>query len=269
MTTSTLTMPTATSDQRRGIAGLLFNDMRYGLISASRTPFALVIALLLPLFFNVMFNLLQSGETVNGVASVQMTTAAIIVFVITSSGYFNMVTGIVTAREKSVLKRIRQTPMPKTVHLMSRIGVSLVVTIVSVVIMIGVSLIAFGLEVRPMGLPALLLAVLLSGFTSCALGLAVTRLIPTVEVSLIVSTATLFPLLFISGVFFPVEGLPGPMQTVLDFLPFVPMAEAVRAPLDPGASGWSFDLGNLLIIASWGVIAMFAAVKTMPWEPQR
>ncbi|WP_026928612.1 ABC transporter permease [Glycomyces tenuis] len=269
MTTSTLALPTAAPNPRRGAARLLVHDIKYGLVSASRTPFALTISLLFPLFFNVMFNLLQSGETVDGVAAVQTTSAAIIVFVIAVSGYFNMVTGIVTAREKSVLKRIRQSPMPKSVHLMSRIGVSLAVTVVSVAIMIAVSLALFDLELRAAAIPALVLAVLLGGFTSCALGMAVTRLVPSVEAALIVSTATLFPLLFISGVFFPIDGMPGPVQAVLDYLPFIPMAEAVRTPLDPGASGMAFDLVNLLVIAAWGVAAMVVTVKTMPWEPQR
>jgi ABC-2 type transport system permease protein len=269
MTTSTLRIPTAESNGRRDPFTLLVHDIKYGLISASRTPFALTISILLPLFFSVMFNLLQSGERVEGNPAVQATTSTIIVFVIMMSGYFNMVTGIVTTREKAVLKRIRQTPMPKAVHLSSRIGVSLIITIGSVILMVVVALAAFDLEMRPAVIPALTLAVLLGGFTSGVLGMAVTRLVPSVEAALIVSTTTLFPLMFLSGVFFPVDGLPAFLQTILDYLPFVPMIEAVSAPLDTGSTGMAFDLVNLGIIAAWGVAGMFLAVKVMPWEPQR
>lgn len=269
MTTTTIQLPAVSANDRRGAVRLLVHDMKYGLTSASRTPFALMIALLFPLFFNVLFNLLQSGESIGGLAAVQVTTAGIIVFVITAAGYFNMATGIVIAREKSVLKRIRQTPVPKTLHMLARIGVSLTITTLSVIIMVAVSLVAFGLELRPLAIPALLLAVLLGSFTSCALGLAVTRLIPSVEAALIVATATLFPLLFVSGVFFPIDGMPAALQTVVDYLPFAPMIEAVRAPMDTTLTGMAFDLPNLAIIAVWGAIGLLAALKTMPWEPQR
>ena len=269
MTASTLRLPTAESNRRRDPFTLFAHDVKYGLISASRTPFALTISILLPLFFSVMFNLLQDGESIGGNPAVQATTATIIVFVIMMSGYFNMVTGIVTTREKGVLKRIRQTPMPKAVHLCSRIGVSVVITLGSVIIMIVVALLAFDLELRLAAVPALALAALLGSFTSGVLGMAITRLVPSVESALIVSTVTLFPLMFISGVFFPIDGMPGPIQAVLDYLPFVPMIESVSAPLDTAGTGMAFDLANLGIIAAWGVAGMFLTVKIMPWEPQR
>lgn len=268
MTTSTLRLPTAAENGRRDPFTLLVHDIKYGLISASRTPFALTISILLPLFFSVMFNLLQAGERIEGNPAVQATTSTIIVFVIMMSGYFNMVTGIVTTREKAVLKRIRQTPMPKAVHLTSRIGVSLTITLGSVILMIAVALAAFDLELRLAAVPALTLAVLLGSFTSGVLGMAITRLVPSVEAALIVSTTTLFPLMFLSGVFFPVD-MPAPIQVVLDYLPFVPMIEAVSAPLDTGATGMAFDVVNLGVIAAWGVAGMFLTVKIMPWEPQR
>lgn len=269
MTTSTLRLPTASTNGRRDPFTLLVHDIKYGLISASRTPFALTVSILLPLFFSVMFNLLQSGERVGGNPAVQATTSTIIVFVIMMSGYFNMVMGVVTTREKGVLKRVRQTPMFKAVHLTSRIGVSLVITLGSVILMVVVALAAFDLELRLAALPALVLAVLLGGFTSGVLGMAITRLVPSVEAALIVSTTTLFPLMFLSGVFFPIDGLPNPLQAILDYLPFVPMIEAVGAPLDTGTTGMAFDLANLGIIAAWGVAGMLLTVKIMPWEPQR
>lgn len=267
---STITLPQleAKPNPKRGPFRLIAHDMRYGLIAARRTPFPMVVALLFPLFFNVMFNLIQSGEVVDGVASVQFTTAAIVVFVITAAGYFNMATGMVIAREKSILKRIRQTPMLKSYHLLSRIAVSIVVIATSVIIMILVSAVAFGFEIRPQAIPALIITFLVGSFTSCALGIAITRLIPSIEGALVVSTATLFPLLFVSGVFFPIEGMPAPLQTVIDFLPFAPMIEAIRTTMDTTVTGFAFDPLNLAIITAWGVAGMFIALKTMKWEPQ-
>jgi ABC-2 type transport system permease protein len=262
-------IPTAVPNRSPNWLLLLLHDMRYGLRSAPRTPFPVVMALFLPLFFNVMFNLMQRDEVVAGIPGVNFTTATIIVFVVTTSGYFNMAVGITVAREKGVLKRIRQTPMPKALHLTARIGVLTVMSAASVTLMLAVSTLAFGLRMRPLAIVGLVLVFVVASFTSSVLGLALTRAIPTVEAGVVVGTATLFPLLFISGVFFPIDGMPGPVQTVIDYLPFAPMAELVRGVFDPASSGLAIAPLPLAIVAGWGVIGLLLTVRTMRWEPRR
>ncbi|KII00237.1 hypothetical protein LP52_02705 [Streptomonospora alba] len=261
-------VPEGVPNPSRNWLTLLLHDMRYGLISGARTPFPLVTALFLPLFFNVMFNLLQSGETVGGIPNVSATTATIVVFVVTTSGYFNMAIGITVAREKGVLKRVRQTPMPKTLHLMSRIGVTTTMAAASVLLMIAISMAAFGLEIRPLAVPGLLLSFFVCCFTSAALGMGLSRFIPTLEGGVVIGTATLFPLLFLSGVFFPVD-LPGPLQTVVDLLPFAPMADLVRTAFDPGATGLAVDLQALAVVTAWGAAGLLFTLKLLRWEPRR
>lgn len=266
---SPVLIPRAVPNRPPNWLRLLLHDMRYGLRSAPRTPFPVVMSLLLPLFFNVMFNLLQGDDVVAGIPGVNFTTATIIVFVVTTSGYFNMAIGMTVAREKGVLKRIRQTPMPKALHLMSRIAVSTVMSAVSVVLMIAVSVVVFGLQLRPMALVGLLIVFVVSSFTSAVLGMAVSRLIPTVEAGVVVGTATLFPLLFVSGVFFPIDGMPGPLQAAIDLLPFAPMAELVRSVFDPARGGLAIDLVSLGVIAAWGAVGLLLTLRTMKWEPRR
>jgi ABC-2 type transport system permease protein len=262
-------LPLALPNRKPNWFRLLMHDMRYGLTSAPRTPFPLVMALFLPLFFNVMFNLIQRDVVEDGIPGVNLTTATIIVFVVTTSGYFNMAVGITVAREKGVLKRVRQTPMPKALHLTSRIGVLTTMSAASVILMILVSTVGFGLRMRALAVVGLIIVFIVSSFTSSVLGLALTRLIPTVEAGVVVGTATLFPLLFISGVFFPIDGMPGPMQSVIDLLPFAPMADLVRTVFDPNQTGLGIDPMALLVVAAWGIVGLVVTVKTMKWEPHR
>ncbi|GAA1755850.1 MULTISPECIES: ABC transporter permease [Streptomonospora] len=262
------TVPAGVPNPSRNWPALLLHDMRYGITSAVRTPFPLATALFLPLFFNVMFNLLQDGQTVGGIPNVSATTATIVVFVVTTSGYFNMAIGVTVAREKGVLKRVRQTPMPKTLHLMSRIGVSTVMAAGSVLLMVAISMAAFGLEIRPLAVPGLVLGFFVCCFTSAVLGMGLSRFIPTLEGGVVIGTATLFPLLFLSGVFFPLA-LPEPLQTVVDLLPFAPMATLVRTSFDPGATGLALDLPALAVVAAWGAVGLLATLKLLRWEPRR
>lgn len=269
MTTAVIALPEPVPNTRRSAVRMLLHDMRYGLTSAPRTPFPLTMALLFPLFFNLMFNLIQSGETIAGMPGVQFTTATIVVFVLCSSGYFNMANGVTIAREKGVLKRVRQTPMPKALHLLSRIGVSTVMSAASIALMLLVSAVAFGLQLRPLALVGLVLVFAVGSLASAVLGTAISRLIPTVEAAVVVSTSTMFPLMFISGVFFPIEGLPGPLDTALHALPFAPMADLVRALFDPAGTGLGIDPGSLAIVAAWGVAGLLLTLRFMKWEPRK
>lgn len=262
-------LPGVVPNTSRNWLRLLAHDMRYGLRSAPRTPFPVVMGLFLPLFFNVMFNLLQGDDVVGGLPGVNWTTATIVVFVVSTSGYFNMAIGITIAREKGVLKRVRQTPMPKALHLTARIGVLTVMSAASVTLMLLVSWLLFGLEIGPGALLGLAIVFVISSFTSAVLGLALSRAIPTVEAGVVVGTATLFPLLFVSGVFFPIDGMPGWLQTIIDGLPFAPMAELVRGLFDPSSSGLAIRVEPLAIVLAWGIAGLLMAIRTLRWEPRR
>jgi ABC-2 type transport system permease protein len=252
----------------RSLVSVFLSDVGFGLRSAARTPFPLVTGIFIPLFFNVMFSWLQGDEVVGGLPGVTRTTGTIIVFVVASAGYFNMVIGITQAREKGLLKRVRQSPVPRTIHLLARITVALVVSGVSVLLMVAVSVLGFGLEIRMAAVPGLVLAFVLASIASSALGIALTRLVPTLEASIVLGTATLFPLLFISGVFFPLE-MPAVIETVTDYLPFAPMSDLINGLLDPSATGAGIDGRALAVVAAWAVIGMFLAVRFVRWEPRK
>lgn len=252
----------------RNLVSIFLADVGYGLRSAARTPFPLVTSILIPLFFNVMFSWLQGDKMVDGLPGVTRTTGTIIVFVVASAGYFNMVIGITQAREKGLLKRVRQSPVPRTVHLLARISVALVVAGVSVLLMVAVSMIGFGLEIRPAAVPGLLVAFVLASIASSALGIALTRLVPTLEASIVLGTATLFPLLFVSGVFFPLD-MPSVIATIVNYLPFAPMSDLINGLLDPSATGAGIEGRALAVVTAWTVIGMFLAVRFVRWEPRK
>jgi ABC-2 type transport system permease protein len=228
----------------------------------------MLLALFFPLIFNVLFNVLGSGRTVAGVSNAQFTTAAIVVFIISSTGYMNMAISIVVAREKSILKRIRQTPVPPLIHLVSRIMLATLISAVSVALMIVISMIAFGLVLPATAALSLVVTFLIGCFAFSALGMAVTRFIPTVESGMVIATATLFPLLFVSGVFIPIQNLPGWLDGLLHVLPVAPMNDAVRVAFASSQES-VFALPQLGVLAAWAIVAMIVTLRTMPWEPHR
>jgi hypothetical protein len=68
--------------------------------------------------------------------------------------------GVANAAEQGVLKRLRGTPLPVWAHLAGRAGAAAWIAVLGTGLMLGVGVVAYGLEVDPLRLPALLLALL-------------------------------------------------------------------------------------------------------------
>jgi lipooligosaccharide transport system permease protein len=111
---------------------------------------------------------------------------------------------------------------------------------------------ALGLVSFPTSLWALAVVPVI-GLCFGALGLAITALSPSYDFFSYYFTLVITPMAMLSGVFFPIEQLPAPMQAAAHVLPLVHATELVR-PLLFGAipSGIALHLAVLLAYAAAG-----------------
>jgi ABC-2 type transport system permease protein len=76
----------------------------------------------------------------------------------------------------------------------------------------------------------------------------------------------LFPLLLVSGIFYPLEGAPQWVQTVAHVFPLSHLAQAFEACFSPHTHGSGFAAGHLAVIAIWGLVAARFAVRRFETE---
>jgi ABC-2 type transport system permease protein len=74
-----------------------------------------------------------------------------------------------------------------------------------------------------------------------------------------------FPMLFLSGVFFPREGFPAWLQKVTDYLPLTYLVDGLRKIATEGASLWALR-GDIIGLVVWGIIVSIIAVRIFRWE---
>lgn len=99
--------------------------------------------------------------------------------------------------------------------------------------------------------------IFLAAFTFGSLALIVTAVSQSYDFFLYYFTLAVTPMLLLSGVFFPLEGLPEWVQTLALSLPLAHVVEIVR-PLMTGS--WPTQVAlHLTVIASYGVIAFIVA----------
>lgn len=248
---------------------LLWAQIRYQNKIFWRTPIAAFFTLVFPLMFLVLFTAIFGNEVNdNGITTAQFFAPNLAVFAAVSASYTNLAIGTAISRDNGILKRVRGTPLPPWIYLAGRIGSATYIAAIAVVVMLGVGMALYGVQVSWRSIPAAVVAFLVGVGCFSALGMLVAALAPNGDSSPAITNATLLPLAFVSDIFFDVENPPRWMDLIGDFFPLKHFAIAFRDPLNPMLSGLQFHWGRLGYMALWGIVAVMAAIRFFRWEPK-
>ncbi len=172
---------------------------------------------------------------------------------------------LVSWRKKQVLRRIRSAPIGIFTVLGSRLVATMMIGIVQAIVFIGVgTLPLFGLQLAGrwwLAIPVLLLGII----AFFAVGLVIGAFCKTEEATSGVANAVIVPMAFLSGVFFPLDGAPGWMQTISDFMPLKHMNEGVSAFLVNNQGPEALVMPSV-VLAGFTVLMLAIAAKVFNWE---
>ena len=249
----------------------MLRQIRYQILMFRRVPIALFFTLLLPVIMLVLFNaLFGDGEvTVDGKTwpTRQFYTGGLAAFTAVSATYTNLANMVPIRREEGVLKRWRGTPLPTWVYLTGMIGAALVIAIFGVLLMLGLGVVAYDLEVDAGKMPAAAVTFIVGVAAFAALGMAVAGLVPSASSASAVANATILPLSFISNIFIPIEDPPAWLARIGDIFPLKPFASSFQDAFNPLVEAPAFDWSALARVAAWGIAGLVVALTTFRWEP--
>jgi ABC-2 type transport system permease protein len=101
--------------------------------------------------------------------------------------------------------------------------------------------------------------ILLTVFSFVGLGILITSFTENEETATMVMMTLMFPMMFLSGVFFPLQQMPWYMQDIAHFLPLTYATTALRKVMVLGA-GLSAVTTELIILVIFGVVLLLIAV---------
>jgi len=104
-----------------------------------------------------------------------------------------------------------------------------------------------------------ILLILLTVFSFVGLGILITSFADKEETATMVMMTLMFPMMFLSGVFFPIQQMPSFMQTLANFLPLTYAASAMRKVMVLGA-GVSAITPEVVILGVFGIVLLTVAV---------
>ena len=225
--------------------GLVWRQIRHQNRVFWRTSVAAFFTLALPVFFLALFSVLfGNSEVAEGYRFAQFFAPAMAVFAAGTSTFTTLAIGTALARDQGILKRVRGTPLPPWIHMGGRIGSSVWIAVLSVVIMFGVGWAFFGFVMLWSNLGVALLVFVVGVATFSALGLSVCALVRNADSTPAVANAVFLPMAFISGIFIPLDDAPGWLVTVGDIFPPQAFCRTFRRRLQSFPRRCSAGLGG-------------------------
>lgn len=185
-------------------------------------------------------------------------------FSILTSPMFAMVEIASSYRKERLFRQLSLTPLTKGEWLTAKILWYIVLTFISAAIMIAVGVEAFGAHVGfTVGLVPFLI---LGPFFFVSLGMLAGSVSKTPESAAVLGNIITFPMMFLSGTFFPVSGFPPDLQTVAHALPLYYVIDGMnQVMLFHNNSRALFDIAIIFI---GGVVTFLAAIVAFQWREE-
>jgi ABC-2 type transport system permease protein len=175
----------------------------------------------------------------------------------------SLVTIISIYREGGILKRLRATPLSPFVILTAHVVVKLLLTAATLL-----ALAAAGRRIYPIDpavpLGSFAIAVLFTTWSLLSIGFVIASIVPTARFAQPIAALIFYPLIAVSGLFFPVDALPAPVAAVARVLPLTAGASLLNG-IWKGDS-WLAHGGDVVVLAATFVLCTALSARVFRWE---
>jgi ABC-2 type transport system permease protein len=185
---------------------------------------------------------------------------------IMNGGMVGLSAAFVVMRERGVLRRIKLTPFPLIRFITARVATQLLVALCQAVILLGLAKLIFNLDIVGNLLEVAVL-IFLGSLAFLTIGFFVAGVSRKQESATALAQLISFPMLFLSGVFFPLDRSPVWLQDAAKALPLTYLVDGFRQVMVYGASlATLWD--DLLALVLTTAIGFALADRFFQWEPR-
>lgn len=171
---------------------------------------------------------------------------------------------IVEYRRKGILKRLFVTPIRPRDFIASIVMARMAIVLIQLTVLILVAVLALNVTIVG-NFVSFYFIVMLGTFIFLCLGFCLGSIAKTQQAVMAVGNIVIFPQIFLSGVFYPIESMPELIQPIAKILPLSFVSTAMREIANNGASLLSIA-PSLFGIALWFVIAFILATRLFVWK---
>jgi ABC-2 type transport system permease protein len=228
-----------------------------------RNPSAAFFNFALPLLFLVAGGAILSGRP----HDLRLLAPAIAGMAVMSTTFTALAYNVVFLRERGVLKRIHGTPLPTGAYFGGLAANAVTNTALQIAIVTVAGRVFFGIG-WPHDWLELFVFVLAGVICFAALGVAFAHAIPNFESTAAYVNAVFLPVVFVSFYVFDAKSAPAFLRNIAEALPLKPLIDGLYGAMVTGR-GIGSHVSALVVIALWGALGTFLAVRGFTWEQRR
>jgi ABC-2 type transport system permease protein len=229
-----------------------------------REPMGVIGTLGIPvLVFWFVGNTFASDEAVGAVEEFPFNIAILGALVIAISAALSLIAIITIYREGGILKRLRATPLSPLTILGSHVVVKLIFTLagMGLLVLAGRRFFPGAMSVNLVSFtPALLLGTL----SIISVGFVISSIVPTARFAQPLGSILLYPMVPLSGLFFPIELLPTGWRILANSLPTTHAVALMQGIWD--GEGWGANLGSVVGLLAVLMVCSAISTRVFRWE---
>jgi ABC-2 type transport system permease protein len=178
-------------------------------------------------------------------------------------GMFATATPLVSLRQEQVLRRLGATPLPRWRLLVSQVLLRVCIGLAQTLVILGIGAAVFGVH---LGNPVMVFGfVLLGAIAFISMGYLIAAVSKTVETASGIASAVNFPMMFLSGIFFPIAAIPAFLTPIVRALPLTYLGDAIRQVMIGSTPEFPIIV-DVAVLAAWTAVCSLLAARLFKWE---
>lgn len=243
------------------------NQVLYEQRTYWRNPMAAVFTFMFPVVFLLVVGTSAGNGKIPGssLRYNQYLVVAMVVFGLISACFTNLAVTLCIRRDSGVLKRMRGTPISIASYVGGIVGSVVINVALITLLVVAIGMAGYNLHF-PYHLAAAVATLLVGVLTFSALGLAITVIVPNGEAAPAVVNGIYFPIVFISGVFYPISNQ-SVLSKIAAYFPVRHLVKGLVGAFEKGP-GSGLQVRDILVMLVWAVFALAFALWRFRWEPR-
>jgi ABC-2 type transport system permease protein len=247
--------------RRAAFGQIVLNETRL----ARRQPASLIGGIAVPVVLLIIFSAIpafrQPAADLGGLTPLDVYVPILIVLSLGLLTLFGLPMPLTTYRELGVLRRLSTTPVPPSWLLAAQGLVQLCVAVTGIAIVLVTSVAVLGAQ-APKSPGALGLSIALTIAGLFPMGLLIASVARTATGASVIGRLAFFPMIFLAGLWWPRELMPGVLQGVSGFTPLGAAVEAMQDSMQ----GQFPPVLPLLVLVAYALVFGFLAKRFFRWE---
>jgi ABC-2 type transport system permease protein len=167
-------------------------------------------------------------------------------------------------RETGIFRKLATTPLRRIEWILSRTIHQIVISFIGMGVILGLGIALFDVKIIPD--PISLILVTTTSMLFSGIGMILSRFVKDPETAGAAANAITFPMMFLSGSFFPLEQMPEFLRTIATVLPLTYVNNGLRDTMIMGEPQRAII--NTIIVAVLGVVCLLVGAWITKWEEE-